>query len=228
MDDLGKTIKSIREIKGITKSELARSINVSPAYITMLEKGTKKNPSIDILKKIANVLSVPLNELISSMKYDINYKLNNDVDFKIIKKYREEMKLSKEELCELIGIKLEDLEGIESGTIKNPRIDYAVRLNSLFNPNPPFYYCEEINGSLFDGVGILNKSLNDILNNGVYQSTNCRLDKKLILIDYIRTFATDRNFKLSTSETVDICNFLTTVIDPLLNHKLIELSKNHE
>ena len=51
MDNLGIKIKTLREKNKISKSELARLINISPAYVTMLENGLKKNPSIDILKK---------------------------------------------------------------------------------------------------------------------------------------------------------------------------------
>ena len=52
MNDLGIKIKNIREEKKITKSELARLIDVSPAYITMLENGKKQNPSRAILDKL--------------------------------------------------------------------------------------------------------------------------------------------------------------------------------
>lgn len=161
MNDLGTRIKSIREKRRITKSELARLIDVSPAYITMLENGSKKNPSIDILKKIAKILKVPLSELINDMKYDVTCRLNRNIDFKIIKKYREEMNLSQENLSELIDIKLETLKGIEAGTIPNPRIDYAIKLNSLFNPNPPFCYYEEKSDYLFNGPGRLSNAISN-------------------------------------------------------------------
>ncbi len=227
MDNLGIKIKTLREKNKISKSELARLINISPAYVTMLENGLKKNPSIDILKKIATVLEVPLSELINDMKYGGTYKLNKDIDFKIIKKYREQMNLSQENLSELIDIEVETLKGIEAGTIKNPRIDYAIKLNSLFKPNPPFCYYEEENNSLFDGPGILAKTLNDILNSGVYQSTNCRMDKKIILMDYIKRFLEDKYINLNTSEIIEICDFLTPVIDPLLKHKVDEILGKH-
>ena len=60
MNDLGIKIKNIREEKKITKSELARLIDVSPAYITMLENGKKQNPSRAILDKIAEALAAAL------------------------------------------------------------------------------------------------------------------------------------------------------------------------
>lgn len=58
MNTLGSRIKIFREKKGITKSELARRIDVSPAYITMLENEKKENPSLEKLDKIATALGI--------------------------------------------------------------------------------------------------------------------------------------------------------------------------
>ena len=66
MNELKDTIKSYRQKKNITKSELSRLINVSPAYITRLENGTKTNPSLEVLTKISNVLEIPLEMLATS------------------------------------------------------------------------------------------------------------------------------------------------------------------
>lgn len=142
--NLNERIKLYREKSNMTKSELARAIGVSPSYITKLESGEKTNPSLEIQLKIAKTLGIPLSELISSIKSDVRYTLNKNVDFRDIKKYREKLNLSQETLSELIGIKLEDIKGLEAGTIPNPRIDFAIRLNDLFKPNPPFCY-EQIN-----------------------------------------------------------------------------------
>ena len=74
---LGETIKEIREKRNMSKAELSRLIEVSPAYITMIENGKKKNPSMNILKKIALVLKIPLYDLITtSVEVDINENRN--------------------------------------------------------------------------------------------------------------------------------------------------------
>lgn len=153
--NLNKRIKIYREKSKMTKSELARAIGVSPSYITKLENGEKTNPSLEIQIKIAKTLGIPLNELISSIKFNVRYTINKNVDFRDIKKYREKLNLSQETLSELIGIKLEDLKGLEVGTIPNPRIDYAVRLNDLFKPNPPFCY-EQIDDSIYEDSDLKN------------------------------------------------------------------------
>jgi transcriptional regulator with XRE-family HTH domain len=57
-------IKAKRKVKGLTRSDLARAADVSPAYITQLETGERKNPSLDVLRKIAKALGVPVTELL--------------------------------------------------------------------------------------------------------------------------------------------------------------------
>ena len=44
--------------------ELARKSKVAQGYISDLEAGTKKNPGIDTLKKLAKALGVPVAELL--------------------------------------------------------------------------------------------------------------------------------------------------------------------
>lgn len=153
--DLKDEIKYYREKKHMTKSELSRRAGVSPSYITKLENGEKTNPSLEIQIKIAKALEIPLNELISCMRCGVRYTINKNVDFRDIKKYREKLNLSQETLSELIGIKLEDLKGLEAGTVPNPRIDYAARLNHLFNPNPPFTL-EEIEEPIYEDSDLQN------------------------------------------------------------------------
>nr|UVN03563.1 MAG: helix-turn-helix domain protein [Bacteriophage sp.] len=60
---LSEKIKLYRKKNKMTKSELARLINVSPSYITKLENGEKENPSLEVKIKIANVLGCSVSEL---------------------------------------------------------------------------------------------------------------------------------------------------------------------
>lgn len=62
--DIGKKIKSLRKKKGLTLQELSQRSGVSPGYISMLERGFKKSPTIEVLKKLAAGLEVNLSELI--------------------------------------------------------------------------------------------------------------------------------------------------------------------
>jgi len=41
-----------------------RAAKVTPAYITQLETGERKNSSLDVLKRLARALGVPVTELL--------------------------------------------------------------------------------------------------------------------------------------------------------------------
>jgi transcriptional regulator with XRE-family HTH domain len=56
---IGQTIRDFRNNKGMTLGELAAKVNVSPSLISQLERGGV-NPSISLLKSIADGLEVPL------------------------------------------------------------------------------------------------------------------------------------------------------------------------
>lgn len=60
---LGMTLKRLRIKAGLTQDELARKAGVTYAYISMLESGTKKNPSLMLVKKLAKALGVSIADL---------------------------------------------------------------------------------------------------------------------------------------------------------------------
>ena len=61
---LGRMLKQRREGKHLTQAQLAHKVGVSQTYIAKLESGDKKNPTLDLLKKIAKALGVPVTELL--------------------------------------------------------------------------------------------------------------------------------------------------------------------
>jgi len=48
----------------LSQVDLANRAHVGRTYIVKLESGDKKNPSLDILKKLAKALGVPVTELL--------------------------------------------------------------------------------------------------------------------------------------------------------------------
>lgn len=60
---MGLKIKLKRIEKGIKQYELAEILGISRYYMQLLEKGTAKNPSIDLMKKISEILEAPVQEL---------------------------------------------------------------------------------------------------------------------------------------------------------------------
>lgn len=61
---IGETIRELREQKGIGLNKLARMVGISGPYLSQIESGVRKNPSYDVLNKIAGALEVPLATLI--------------------------------------------------------------------------------------------------------------------------------------------------------------------
>ena len=61
---LASMIKAQRMVKSLKRIDLARAAKVTPAYITQLETGERKNPSLDYLERLARTLGVPVTELL--------------------------------------------------------------------------------------------------------------------------------------------------------------------
>lgn len=53
-------LRKIRKSKNLTIQELAELSGVSMGYICHLEKGTRQNPSREIMEKISKVLEEPI------------------------------------------------------------------------------------------------------------------------------------------------------------------------
>lgn len=61
---LSRILQKLRKAKGLTQAELAKKAKVTQAYVAMLERGVKKNPSLAILRRLAKALGVPVAELL--------------------------------------------------------------------------------------------------------------------------------------------------------------------
>lgn len=59
----GERLKALLDEKGIQQAELAENVGVSQAFISYLIKGLKQ-PSLVLLKRIADYLHVPIDELV--------------------------------------------------------------------------------------------------------------------------------------------------------------------
>jgi XRE family transcriptional regulator, master regulator for biofilm formation len=61
---VGIKLKRLRKDKGYSLSKLSEITGISKSYLSLLERGIQKNPSIDITEKIAKALGVNINYLI--------------------------------------------------------------------------------------------------------------------------------------------------------------------
>jgi transcriptional regulator with XRE-family HTH domain len=60
---LGKNVRRIRQQKGLTQEQLAFEAEIDLTYVGGIERG-KRNPSLLVMARIANALSVPLTRLL--------------------------------------------------------------------------------------------------------------------------------------------------------------------
>lgn len=65
----GKKIREIRKANGITSTELSEAVYVSQAMIIYIEKGVKQ-PSADVLSRIAKVFGCAMDELMEPPEPD--------------------------------------------------------------------------------------------------------------------------------------------------------------
>ncbi len=60
---VGTAIKIVRQAKGVRLTDLAKSAGVSLPFISLIERGDRQ-PSLDVLARLAEALGVPLEALI--------------------------------------------------------------------------------------------------------------------------------------------------------------------
>ena len=75
---LGKSIREIREKIGVTQEKLAFKAKISPSFLSHVERGTKK-ASLETMKRIADALGVPVQNLFYPPKEPVAY-LKSDHD----------------------------------------------------------------------------------------------------------------------------------------------------
>ncbi len=57
-------LKRLREQLGMSQAVLAKRVKVTQPYITMLESGAFRNPTLDVLQRLAKALKVSVGELV--------------------------------------------------------------------------------------------------------------------------------------------------------------------
>jgi XRE family transcriptional regulator of biofilm formation len=62
--NFGKTVKALRERRNLSQSILAKRARLTQPYLAQIERGVRKNPSLETLRKIAKALRVSIETLI--------------------------------------------------------------------------------------------------------------------------------------------------------------------
>ena len=61
---LGTTIRRLREATGWTQQELAQRAELGQPYLSRLERGDQRNPSLAVVKRLARAFGVSIEELL--------------------------------------------------------------------------------------------------------------------------------------------------------------------
>ena len=65
MSNITKTLRKLREAKGLSQEKLARLADVANNTIIKIEAGKNQNPTLDTLRKVAKALNVSIDDLIN-------------------------------------------------------------------------------------------------------------------------------------------------------------------
>jgi transcriptional regulator with XRE-family HTH domain len=69
MEKFGPYLKQLRRASGLTLKKVESAAGVSNAYLSQIERGLRKPPHPDILKRLAHVYEVPHTELLIAAGY---------------------------------------------------------------------------------------------------------------------------------------------------------------
>ncbi len=76
----GSKLRRHRNEKGYNATQLASKIGVDRSYISKLEKAAAGPPDLEVIRKLAEVLGIPLSELIVDAIGRISFDIGEDAD----------------------------------------------------------------------------------------------------------------------------------------------------
>lgn len=63
--EVAMILRQIREQRGMTQAQLAEKAGTTQEYVAMIESGARKNPSLDLLKRLAKALGVKVGRMLA-------------------------------------------------------------------------------------------------------------------------------------------------------------------
>ncbi|MGB9802847.1 MAG: helix-turn-helix domain-containing protein [Desulfofundulus sp.] len=120
---LGQKIRDFRKERGITLTELANQLKISPSYLSAVEREIRK-PSIPMLKRISEALNVSVSYLVGST--------DDTVTGEKLRFMRESRGLSIQDLAEISELPPSLLEKFENGQAA-PDLEDLKRLSEALN-----------------------------------------------------------------------------------------------
>ena len=123
---VGRTLRGLREARGMSQSELARRAGSPRTYLIALEQG-KHEPTLDLLRRISAALGYPLREVLWSLAGEPYADPGAPLAARV-RLRRERLGLRPAELASRAGTTRATISQIESGVNANPGLGLLVRL----------------------------------------------------------------------------------------------------
>ncbi|PKM80692.1 MAG: transcriptional regulator [Firmicutes bacterium HGW-Firmicutes-14] len=135
---LGSKIREFRNERGITLTQLAKKLEVSPSFLSAVERDIKK-PSLIMLKKISSYLNISLSYLMTNSE-------SNSVTGEKLKSIRKGRGLSVDDLAELSEVPAEDIRNIEKNVVR-PSLAQLEKLSTALNVTIRYFVERHSNGT---------------------------------------------------------------------------------
>lgn len=81
MKSVGKTIRSLRDERGLTVRQLAQKANVTYSHLSKIEN-CKVEPTLDILDRVSFAMGVSLTEIVIKTDLDKKFQEQSEILFK--------------------------------------------------------------------------------------------------------------------------------------------------
>lgn len=134
---LGAKIRDFRKERGITLTQLANKLEISPSFLSAVERDIKR-PSLIMLKKISSLLNISLSYLMADTG-------ENTVTGEKLKTIRKGRGLSVDDLAELSELSVEDIRNIEKNVIK-PSLEQLEKLSTALNVTIRYFVERNVHG----------------------------------------------------------------------------------
>lgn len=100
---IGERVKQLRKAKGLSLTELAERAGVAKSYLSSIERNIQSNPSVQFLEKIAAVLNVSVEALLTGHDSgEHSHNLELDQDWAELVKEAMESGISKDQFREFL------------------------------------------------------------------------------------------------------------------------------
>ena len=139
---IGLIIRGFRKDRRITLNELAGNLEISPSYLSAIERNIRR-PSIQILKKIGDALNIPISYLLGTR--------DDVLSGKKLKYMRESRNLSTEDLSEICDLPVRLIEKFEAGE-EVPDLASLKKLSEGLNVTIKYFLDRGENNNLGDRI----------------------------------------------------------------------------